>query len=274
MKIAVIVRSRNDIAYAKQTLSALQGQTFSDFKIFAFDNSSTDGTRQVYENAGNIEIIDIPEGAYIPGKILNMAVSHTKADVYVFNNLDAIPQNSRWLENLIAPILQGKADITYARQLPRPDAKLWVKCDYANAFPAEKSVSDIFFSMASSAVSAKVFNSINFDDTLNFSEDVMFVKTARENNYKVAYVPTAEVEHSHNYNKESLIRRFKGEGVADRKILGAGFTRVDMLRRIVVDVLRDVKFAFKTGKFIEIPSCLYVRCLQKKAYYLGRKGVK
>lgn len=274
MKIAVIVRSRNDIAFASKTLEALRGQTFSDFKIFSFDNASTDGTHKMLEDFGNIEIVDVPEGSYVPGKILNLAVQKVKADIYVFNNLDAIPQNKHWLENLIAPILQRKADIAYARQLPRKDALLWVKSDYAHAFPLDIAVSDTFFSMASSAVSSHVFESINFDDTLNFSEDVMLVKTARENGFKVVYVPTAEVEHSHNYDSASIIRRFKGEGVADRKIVGGKFSRVDMIRRILVDFLRDVKFAFKTGHLLEIPACLYARYLQKKSYYLGRKGVK
>ena len=274
MNVAVIVRSRNDIAFTKQTLDALLAQSFTDFKIIAFDNSSTDGTRQIYEKYKNIEVVDIPEGAYIPGKILNLAVALVKADIYVFNNLDAIPQNEHWLETLISPILSGRADVCYARQIARKDAKLWVKSDYLHAFPKDKSSSNNFFSMASSAVSAEVFESINFDDSLNFSEDIMFAKTARENNFKVIYVPEAEVEHSHNYNIEFLIRRFKGEGKADRKILGNGFSYIDMLRRTMVDFIRDVKFAFKTGRIFEIPSCLYVRYLQKRSYYLGRKGVK
>ncbi|MBO5255825.1 MAG: glycosyltransferase family 2 protein [Opitutales bacterium] len=80
MNVAVIVRSRNDIAFTKQTLDALLAQSFTDFKIVAFDNSSTDGTRQIYDEYKNIEVVDIPEGAYIPGKILNLAVALVKAD--------------------------------------------------------------------------------------------------------------------------------------------------------------------------------------------------
>lgn len=273
MKIAIVVRSRNDIAFAQHTLDALHSQRFEFQKIFCFDNSSTDGTRKILEKFG-VEIVDVAEGAYVPGKILNLAVAKTNADIYVFNNLDAIPQNETWLENLISPILKGEADIAYARQIPRKDAHLWVCSDYNHAFPESKPSSAEFFSMASSAVSAKVFEQIHFDESLNFSEDVMLVKTASEQNFKIIYANKAVVEHSHNYDKQSIIRRFTGEGVADKKICSNKFTLSDAIRRAIVDIFRDVLFAFKTGKIAEIPHSFSVRFLQKMSYYKGRKDGK
>lgn len=270
MKIAIMVRSRNDIAFAQRTLEALHSQKYEFQKIFCFDNSSTDGTHKILENFG-VEIVDIAEGVYVPGKVLNLAVAKTNADIYVFNNLDAIPQNETWLENLISPILKGEADITYARQIPRKDAHLWVRSDYNHAFPKDKPSSAEFFSMASSAVSAKVFEKIHFDESLNFSEDVMLVKTAREQNFKIVYSNKAVVEHSHNYDKQSIIRRFTGEGVADKKIYKNKFTLLDAIRRALVDILRDTLFAFKTGKIVEIPHSFSVRFSQKMSYYKGRK---
>ena len=270
MKIAIVVRSRNDIAFAQHTLEALRSQRCEFQTIFCFDNSSTDGTRKMLEKFG-VEIVDVAEGAYVPGKILNLAVAKTNADIYVFNNLDAIPQNENWLENLISPILKGEADIAYARQIPRKDAHLWVCSDYNHAFPEDNPSSAGFFSMASSAVSAKVFDKIHFDESLNFSEDVMLVKTASEQNFKIIYANKSVVEHSHNYDKQSIIRRFTGEGVADRKICKGKFTLLDAIRRALVDIFRDVLFAFKTGKIAEIPNSFSVRFLQKMSYYKGRR---
>ena len=273
MKIAIAVRSRNDIEFAEHTLKALYLQKCEFQKIYCFDNSSTDGTRETLEKFG-VEIVDVAEGSYVPGKILNLAVAKTDADIYVFNNLDAIPQNENWLENLIAPILKGDADITYARQIPRKNAHLWVCSDYNHAFPKSKPSSAEFFSMASSAVSAKVFEKIHFDESLNFSEDVMLVKTAREQNFKIAYVNKAIVEHSHNYDNQSIIRRFTGEGVADKKICRNKFTLLHAIRRALVDISRDILFALKTGKITEIPHSCTVRFLQKISYYKGRKVSK
>ncbi len=271
MKISIVLRSRNDIEFAEHTLKALHSQKCEFQKILCFDNSSTDGTHKILENFG-VEIIDVPEGTYVPGKILNSAVAKTSADIYVFNNLDAIPQNENWLDNLISPILKGDADITYARQIPRKDAHLWVCSDYNHAFPESRASSAGFFSMASSAVSAKVFEKIHFDESLNFSEDVMLVKTAREQNFKIVYSNKAVVEHSHNYDKQSIIRRFTGEGVADKKICKGKFTLLDAIRRALVDIYRDIVFAFKTGsKIAEIPHSFSVRFLQKISYYKGRK---
>ena len=270
MKITIVLRSRNDIEFAKHTLKALHSQKCEFQKMYCFDNSSTDGTHETLEKFG-VEIVDVAEGTYIPGKILNLAVAKTNADIYVFNNLDAIPQNENWLENLIAPILKGTSDITYARQIPRKNAHLWVCSDYNHAFPESKPSSAEFFSMASSAVSAKVFEKIHFDESLNFSEDVMLVKTAREQNFKIVYANKAVVEHSHNYDKQSIIRRFIGEGVADKKICKDKFTLLNAIRRALVDICRDIMFAFKTGKIAEIPHSFNVRFLQKISYYKGRK---
>ena len=47
-------------------------------------------------------------------------------------------------------------------------------------------------------------------------------------NFKIVYANKAVVEHSHNYDKQSIIRRFTGEGVADKKICKDKFTLLNL----------------------------------------------
>ncbi|MBQ6533957.1 MAG: glycosyltransferase family 2 protein [Opitutales bacterium] len=266
----IIIRSRNDAKFARRTLEAIRSQSFQNFKIICFDNASTDGTADILREFG-AEIINVPAGAYVPGKILNMGVDAAKSDIVVFNNLDAVPQNDVWLENLIKPILSGEAQIAYARQTARKDAYLWVARDYLNAFPDGEPCSEEFFSMASSAASAEVFKKLRFDESLKYSEDVMFAKTARKLGFKTAYASGAVAEHSHNYTAEEIARRFKGEGAADREILGGKFGAFKAIKRALSDILKDALFAVKTGGICGIPRAIVARIIQKKSYFLGRK---
>lgn len=271
--IAIVMRSHNDAEFARRTLGALESQSLQNFKIICFDNASTDATRDILREFG-AEIIDVAQGAYIPGKVLNMGVRAAQSDIIVFNNLDCVPQNPQWLENLIQPILSGAAHIAYARQVPRKDAFLWVERDYLNAFPEGAPISAEFFSMASSAASAEVFWRIKFDESLAFSEDVMFAKAAREAGFKTAYASASVAEHSHNYGLKALARRFRGEGAADSRIFGGSFSIFKAARRVLGDIAKDAVFAVKKGKISQLPRAAAARFVQKKSYYLGRRDGK
>lgn len=271
MRISIAIRCRNDGVFIEQTLNAIGRQTAKFDKILLFDNASTDGTKDILKRYPSVKIFDIADGEYVPGKVLNTAVSKCDSDIIVFNNADAVPQNEHWLAELVSPIMGG-ATAAYARQIPRKNAKLWVRRDYSRAFPENGNGNAAFFSMASSAVRTDVFNKISFDENLAFSEDVMFAKQIRESGLKVAYSPSAIVEHSHNYGAESISRRFYGEGKADALIFsGKKYPPQKALRRFLADCLRDFLFAADTGRLSEFPEAVVARFLQKKFYFLGRK---
>lgn len=102
-KVSIAMRTRNDAPFVEKTIKAILSQSFSDFELLAFDNASTDGTREILEKFPQIKIFDIPEGKYIPGKVLNFAASKCEGEVVVFNNADAVVENRDWLKNLTAP---------------------------------------------------------------------------------------------------------------------------------------------------------------------------
>ena len=271
MRISIAIRCRNDGIFIEQTLKAIAGQTRKADEILVFDNASSDSTKDILKRYPFLKIFDIADGEYVPGKVLNLAVSECDSDIIVFNNADAVPQDEHWLAELVSPIMEGAA-AAYARQIPRRGAKLWVRRDYARAFPESGNGSGAFFSMASSAVRTDVFERISFDESLAFSEDVMFAKQIRENGLKVAYSPSAAVEHSHNYDAEGIARRFYGEGKADAFIFaGRKYPLSTALRRFLADCLRDFLFAARRGGLSEFPESVVARFLQKKSYYLGRK---
>jgi len=269
-KISIVMRSRNDAEFAERTIRAILAQDYPDFELLAFDNASSDGTREIIAKFPQIKIFDVPEGTYVPGKVLNEAVSHCSGVVVVFNNADAIVRDSQWLRNLTAPIFSGEAAATFARQLARPDADPWVRLDYARSFSPRRRFSDTFFSMASSAASAEVLRKHPFDDKIKFSEDVFWTRDLVKSGLVIKYVPDAVVEHSHNYTDDQLARRFSGEGEADARIYGTGTSVFSLVKGIIAAVLRDFMYLSSTGKYSDILKSARHRMTQKYSYFTAR----
>ncbi len=219
--VSVLVRSRNEAAFLVRTLDALAAQECPfAHEVLVCDDGSTDGTDEILRARTEVRLVARPAGVYRPGRTLNALVRAARGEIVVFNNADAVPLDRHWLANLVAPLADGSADATFANQLPRPDATPLVRKDSERAF-GDGSVSaqwTRFFSLASSAARCDDLLAHPFDEDLLYSEDVEWAN--RRADFRRRYVPTARVEHSHNYTSAQLARRFYGEGYAEAQIFG------------------------------------------------------
>ena len=239
--VSVLVRCRNEVAFLVRTLDALAAQECPfAHEVLVCDDGSTDGTSEILRARPEVRLVARPAGAYRPGRTLNALVRAARGEIVVFNNADAVPLDRHWLANLVAPLADGSADATFANQLPRPDATPLVRKDSERAF-GDGSVSARwlrFFSLASSAARRDDLLAHPFDEDLLYSEDVEWAN--RRAGFRRRYVPTAHVEHSHNYTSVQLARRFYGEGYAEAQIFGdsvPGLLRV--LCGACAEALRD-----------------------------------
>lgn len=273
-EVSIVIRSRNDAAYIGQVLERVMAQSFTDFEVLSFDNASTDKTPELIAAYPEVRRFTVPEGAYVPGRVLNQAVAESNGKIIVFNNSDSVPVNSHWLESLIAPLLTQQAQATYARQLARFDAQPWVKLDYKRAFGDRTSAtprpfSETFFSMVSSAATKETLQNFPFDEQMKYSEDVAWAKTLRERGQVITYTPHAMVEHSHNYTPLQVRKRFHGEGYADGQIWGKRPQLISLVKGVAGGTLRDLIWLMQTGTLSQIIPCLRYRFLQKLAYQRG-----
>jgi GT2 family glycosyltransferase len=55
-RVQVSIVSFNSSKWLKECLSSLKDQTFKDFKVFLWDNASTDGSAEIAENCGQIPV--------------------------------------------------------------------------------------------------------------------------------------------------------------------------------------------------------------------------
>ena len=97
-KISVVMRSYNDVKVIGNTLEALYKQTVP-FDLLVLDNASDDGTHEIISNFSQ-NIINIPRGSYIPGRVLNEGMLHTSGEIVVFLNSDCTPASDDWLQSL------------------------------------------------------------------------------------------------------------------------------------------------------------------------------
>jgi rhamnosyltransferase len=266
----------------------LRKQRRQDFELLCVDSGSTDGTWEALQAFKPDIIYQIKPDEYIPGKVLNDAVAKTKGDVIVFNNADCIPQNEFWLENLVAGLESTPERCiiaAFANQLPRPDAIPLVQKDYERAF-GDGSVHKTwrhFFSLASSAVSRDIIIQYPFNPDIRYSEDIEWSWRMKKLGKSIIYAQDARVEHSHNYDLKQLIKRYKGEGRAEKAIYGeeyaqdqnTGFAReFDFIHSVVLatgmETLRDWIWLARRGDVAWMLKSPVYRFLQRLSAFRGR----
>ena len=277
--VSILVRARNDEALIGRTLEGIFSQKVDfPFEVVVCDDNSTDKTREI---AGRfpVRFFERPAGPYKPGRTLNALVADAKGDIVVFNNSDAVPLDENWLAELLKPLLaNGCAPIfTFANQLPRADAQALVRKDSERAFGDGKVQSTwrFFFSLASSATWRQNLVDVPFDEQIQYSEDVEWTwRNSRRasNPVCVVYCPDAHVEHSHNYTLRELVKRFRGEGVADRIIFGDEPSLVREVVGAIRETLRDwVYLVVRPKDWREIPSAPVRRLVQRVSHWRGMR---
>lgn len=277
-RVTVLVRARNDEALIGKTLSSIFSQYPPPSEVIVCDDGSTDRTREIAAGFP-VRFVERPQGRYMPGVTLNNLVRCANGDVVVFNNSDAVPLDSAWLHNLVAPLLApgGRAAIAFANQLPRKDASMLVRKDSERAF-GDGSVHAtwrFFFSLASSATWRDLLIATPFDESLRYSEDVAWAwrnSRRKKDPVRIVYCPDAHVEHSHNYTLRELARRFRGEGTADAAIFGDKPCFARELAGALRETLRDFRYLLPCPRgWVEVPMAPVRRLVQRISHWRGLK---
>jgi rhamnosyltransferase len=270
-EIDVIVRCRNEMPWVERTLAALREQRAPRARILFVDCRSTDGSRVVARRHG-VELVDQEPEAYVPGRVLNEGMRRTRSAIVAFVNADAVPLAPDTLAKLIAPLqIDPEVAASYGRQVARSGASRLTQLDHERAFPRVGALAlrrGEMFSMAGSAIARRVWSILPFDEDLRYSEDIDWTQRARALGHRIAYVPGAELEHSHDYDLRASFRRRHGEGAADTAIhrLGHPSLAGDLAHQLVGALLRDARAG------VVAPASVAVRCAQVAGYFAGRRA--
>lgn len=270
----VIMRSHNDMPLIGETLSELHKQD-RGFELVCLDNESTDGTVEELRKYTD-RIVNIPAGEYVPGRVLNMGMELAKSEFVVFLNSDCAPQNERWLRSLLDGFdSNGRVAAVFGRQIPRADCHPLFAKDTEDTYGdgSRQKYWRHCFSMASSAISRAVWESMPFDEELQYSEDIDWTWRARQKGYDIRYIPESVVMHSHNYTNSQLFRRHLGEGRAEAAIFQWSDWDKSWLRYSLLplgrQILSDWRYCASKGLWREIFHSPVIRFTQMRGRRQG-----
>ena len=272
-RVAVIMRSKNEMPHLPAAIASLHRQTFKDFELWAVDSGSTDGSVAVLQNSLDAHhLIQIAPKEYVPGKVLNDMTALTTHEFVVFQNADAIFQSDDALEKLLQPLFNGEADAVMSAQVTRSDARFIVTYDYLRAYDPKNIKDDNadFFSAVTCAFRRELWEKIKIPD-IGYAEDVAWAKLCRAHGARFKMVTDSVVEHSHNYTLKGLYRKKFRHGVTFAQTYGRRANLLLQTLELCKEWIRDLLYAVQKGRFDTIPYNIAYRAVIHTGLYRGLK---
>lgn len=215
--VTVVMRSHNDAALLPHTLGALDAQEGVDIRLFVFESGSTDGSKRIFEEHGYDRIVHLEPGTYHSATVLNQGTEWAETELVAYLNSDAILMDRHGLRRLADAILgDERCAGAFARQIPRPTARVLTRLDYFTAFDNRHELGKFAdkMSLVCSMVRKRAWLEQRFHPSLTFAEDYVWSHRVQSRGWRIRYVPEAVVEHSHDYTPEELYRRHFGDAAA------------------------------------------------------------
>lgn len=251
-------------------------------KILIVDSSSTDGTVETAARLG-VETHVIPKEEFNHGTTREKARRLLNTDIVVMLTPDAYAIDPDVLGILIKPIIEKKASVAYARQIPHEGA------DFLEAFPRhfnypaqshirgienleEHGVYTFFCSDSCAAYSNKALDEIGSFQPVLLGEDTVAAAQLLRKGHKIAYVAEAIVRHSHRYTLWQEFCRYFDTGLARqeyRDIFEGAGSDGKRGRAYVAEML---KFLIKQKPFL-IPYAIMHCAVKWLGYKIGKSSL-
>lgn len=270
--IAIIMRSKNEMPHVRKALQSLRAQRREDWKLYAVDSGSSDGTLEEIRAFPPDQLLQIAPADYEPGPVLNRMVSLTSEPLIVFLNADAIPLDEFWLEKLVAPVEAGEAEASMSVQVARDDADFIVAYDYARAYDPKnlKAENQDFFSAVACCFRRELWEKHPFKEK-GYSEDLAWSRECQKSGARFRLVADSRVEHSHNFTIPGLFKKRYRHGRAYVDIFGSRPQPLRQTLQCAKEMIRDVVYALRKRLPGTIPWNLAHRYTIHRALHLGMR---
>lgn len=215
LSVGVAIITHNSRHHLRRCIEPLTKSTLQP-RILVVNSSSRDGTIKEAERLGAATLV-IPRQAFNHGATRELARNTLHTDIVVMMTPDAYPRDPQLLEILIQPLLENKAALAYARQIPHVGADLFASFPRHFNYPEDSHIrclSDLpqlgvyayFCSNSCSAYRNDVLDEVGGFPTVLLGEDTVIAAKFLRKGYRIAYVAEAVVHHSHRY---SLLQEFR-----------------------------------------------------------------
>lgn len=269
-KVSVVIRTLNEAKHLGVLLHSIANQVCDGIhpEVVLVDSGSTDGTLEIAERHG-CRIFHITREEFSFGRSLNMGCEAAEGEILVITSGHCVPVDEDWLQRLCQPILEGKAQYTYGRQLGGPESQFSECRIFAKYYPETSQIPQegFFCNNANAAISRAAWASQRFDEELTGLEDMELAQWLVRAGGKIGYVADAAVYHYHSESWPQVRRRFEREAIALQKIMPQLHVGLfDTGRYIFSSVLKDWRAAKKQN--IHQPSLMDI-FLYRWNQYIG-----
>jgi glycosyltransferase involved in cell wall biosynthesis len=252
VKVALVIPTLNGGELFGRALELwLAQQDVGKLDLVCPDSGSRDGTVDRLRAAG-ARIQTVPRGSFNHGETRNRAVAATTADFVILTVQDAVPVSTAVARELVAPLVKDPGlAATYGRQQPRPGChpvlveriggwaggsapvvqelggRQW------DALEPRERLALVRYDHVLACVRRSAWERLRFEPA-NFGEDVRWAARVISGGGRIAFVPAAVVEHSHERSAFDEARRIYCDHANLRELVG--LETVPSRRQIPVNV--------------------------------------
>lgn len=275
-KASVVVRTLNEALYLRELLEGIANQQTEDLQVevVLVDSGSTDDTLAIAERYG-CRILHIKREDFSFGRSLNIGCEAADGDILVITSGHCVPADPQWLLALCQPLLDGKAEYSYGKQLGGTNTYFSEIRIFEKYFPSQSQIPQqgFYCNNANSALLKSTWKRFQFDEELTGLEDMELAQRLVKNGGKVAYVAEARVYHYHSETWAQVRRRFEREAIALQSIMpNVHVSFLDAVRYTVSSVWRDWVHARNAGVWMkEAREIALYRYYQYSGSYKGNR---
>lgn len=126
--LSCIIPAYNEATRIEAVLRSVVGHPLIN-EVIVVDDGSSDGTAEVVKGIDGVRLIELPQNK---GKTwaVTVGIEAATGDTLMFVDADLLGLDASHLTALIAPVKEGKADITISLRANAPRAWHWIGIDY------------------------------------------------------------------------------------------------------------------------------------------------
>ncbi|MCR4716444.1 MAG: glycosyltransferase family 2 protein [Lachnospiraceae bacterium] len=258
----------------------LHRQTIRPKNIFVINTEEDLYDLDVTDRYDDVKLTHITKAEFDHGGTRNMGASMSNADFLLFMTDDAVPKNSRLIEELLKAFYDEKVAASYARQLGDRKANYLEYYTRCFNYPKEsrlKTKDDIdelgiktfFCSNVCAMYRKSAYDEAGgFVLKAIFNEDMMMAATLIEMGYGIYYAADARVVHWHNYSAIQQFHRNFDVAVSQQMFSGS-LTEVKSESEGIRLVKTTLKHLIKRAKIHLIPKFIVQSGFKYMGYKLG-----
>jgi len=273
VQASIVIRTLNESRHLDALLQNIAAQQTDgiNHEVVLVDSGSTDGTLEIAERHG-CRIHHITREEFSFGRSLNIGCEAAAGDILVIISGHCVPTGAQWLQHLCRPLLDGRAEYTYGRQVHGGNSHFSEGRIFAKYFPEQSRIPQegFYCNNANAALLRSAWEQHRFNEDLTGLEDMDLAQRLLRSGGRIGYVAEAAVFHHHNESWPQVRRRFEREAIALQKIMPQlHVSLLDTLRYVASSVSRDWRCARRENPAVGFGDILRYRWNQYWGAYRG-----